>query len=265
MACTALGADHGHTLHYHGHSVVHRLPAHVKVVAALTFVGTVVAAPRGAWTAYLALAGVLAVAVALTRVPPSYLLARMLIEAPVVVFAAILPFVSAGERTTVAGLSVSTIGLVSAGTIVAKATLGTVAALLLATTTEARDLVVGLQRLRLPGQLVAILGFMIRYVDVVTDQLRRMRMAQTARGFHARSWRSWRVLASTGGALFVRSYERGERVHLAMLSRGYQGTIPYADAQGAASAATWARAMALPAVAAAITVVTVLTTRAASA
>jgi cobalt/nickel transport system permease protein len=33
------------------------------------------------------------------------------------------------------------------------------------------------------------------------------------------------VLASTAGALFIRSYERGERVHLAMLSRGYDGRI----------------------------------------
>lgn len=258
MACRALGADHGHTLHYHGHSVVHRLPAHVKVVAALGFVGSVVAAPRGAWAAYLALAGVLMVAVAVTTVPPSYLLARLLVEVPVLVFAATLPFVSAGERVTVAGLSLSTTGLVSAGTILAKATLGTLAALLLATTTEARDLVVGLQRLRLPAQLVAILGFMIRYVDVVADQLRRMRMAQTARGFRATSWRSWPVLASTGGALFVRSYERGERVHLAMLSRGYQGTIPYADDRSGTSARTWAQAMALPLLALAISAVALL-------
>jgi cobalt/nickel transport system permease protein len=34
------------------------------------------------------------------------------------------------------------------------------------------------------------------------------------------------VLAASSGALFVRSYERGERVHLAMLSRGFSGRLP---------------------------------------
>jgi cobalt/nickel transport system permease protein len=54
----------------------------------------------------------------------------------------------------------------------------------------------------------------------------RMRMALTARGFEARNPRHWPVLARSAGALFIRSYERGERVHLAMLSRGYDGRLP---------------------------------------
>ena len=34
------------------------------------------------------------------------------------------------------------------------------------------------------------------------------------------------MLATAAGALFIRSYERGERVHLAMIARGYQGDLP---------------------------------------
>jgi cobalt/nickel transport system permease protein len=80
--------------------------------------------------------------------------------------------------------------------------------------------------LRLPARLVEIIGFMIRYLDVVTDELRRMRIALESRGFSARSPRHWPVIARSLGALFIRSYERGERVHLAMLSRGYDGRLP---------------------------------------
>ncbi len=110
----------------------------------------------------------------------------------------------------------------AAGALVVKGTLGVLAALLLAATTEPRDVLRGLERLRVPAPMVQIMGFMIRYLDVVTADMARMRMALTARGFEARNPRHWPVLARSAGALFIRSYERGERVHLAMLSRGHQ-------------------------------------------
>ena len=147
-------------------------------------------------------------------------------EVPFVVFAVVLPFVATGPRISVLGLSVSEPGLVAAWALLAKGTLGVLAALLLAATTEPRDLLTGLTRLRLPRQLVEIMGFMVRYVEVVTGDLRRMSIALASRGFDARSPRQWPVLATCLGALFVRSYERGERVHLAMLSRGYAGSLP---------------------------------------
>ncbi|HEU0285686.1 MAG TPA: energy-coupling factor transporter transmembrane component T, partial [Nocardioidaceae bacterium] len=103
--------------------------------------------------------------------------------------------------------------------------LGIWTSMLLAGTTRPQELVAGLQRLRLPRLMVEILSFMVRYLDVVAEDLRRMRIARDSRAFSARGPRHWGVLASTAGALFVRSYERGERVHLAMLSRGYAGRL----------------------------------------
>ena len=52
-----------------------------------------------------------------------------------------------------------------------------------------------------------------------------MKVARESRGFSATGIKHWKVLAHSAGALFIRSYERGERVHLAMLARGYNGTI----------------------------------------
>ena len=90
-----------------------------------------------------------------------------------------------------------------------------------------------------------IASFMIRYGDVVTDEMRRMSIARRSRGFEARGVRQWGVLAASAGALFIRSYERGERVHLAMVSRGYTGSMPVID-EVTASRAQWAYASALP-------------------
>jgi cobalt/nickel transport system permease protein len=72
-----------------------------------------------------------------------------------------------------------------------------------------------------------------------------MRIARESRGFEARGMRHWGVLAKSAGALFIRSYERGERVHLAMVSRGYTGTMPVLDDAGA-TRAQWSYALALP-------------------
>lgn len=215
-----MGAGHGHRLHYHGHSPVHRAPAHVKILALLAFVVTVVATPREWFVAYLGFLGLVLVTVRVAQVPLPYLLKRLVVEVPFVVFAVLMPFVATGPRIDVLGLSLSEPGLLSAWGLLAKGTLGVLASLLLAATTEPRDLLQGLERLRLPRELVQIMGFMVRYLDVVGGEMSRMRMALLARGFSARDPRHWPVLARSAGALFVRSYERGERVHLAMLSRG---------------------------------------------
>jgi cobalt/nickel transport system permease protein len=218
-----VGAGHGHRLHYHGHSVVHRAPAHLKILALVGFMLLVVATPREWYAAFGGYLLVLAGVVAASGVPFGYLAKRMVIEVPFLVFAALMPFVATGPRVEVLGVALSEPGLLAAWGLVAKGTLGVLASLTLAATTEAADVLAGLQRLRMPALIVQIMGFMIRYLDVVTADLGRMITAMRSRGVDPRSPRHWPALARTLGALFVRSYERGERVHLAMLSRGYDG------------------------------------------
>jgi cobalt/nickel transport system permease protein len=221
-----MGAGHGHKLHFHGHSPVHRAPAHLKVLALLGFMLLVVATPGDWLPAFAGYLAVLVAVVAVSRVPATYLLRRTVVEVPFVVFALLMPFIATGPRVDVLGVAVSQPGLTAAWTLLVKGTLGVLASLTLAATTEPRDLLAGLERLRVPNLLVQIMGFMVRYLDVVTDEMRRMRVARESRGFTARDVRHWPVIARSAGALFIRSYERGERVHLAMLSRGYTGTLP---------------------------------------
>lgn len=226
-----MGAGHGHRLHFHGHSPVHRAPAHLKILALLGFALTVVATPREWYPVFAGYLLVLLGVLALAGVPLRYVLPRMVIEVPFLVFAALIPFVAEGPQVEVAmpgGWSfwVSESGLVAAWGLAVKGTLGVLASLTLAATTEPAAVLQGLQRLRFPDLLVQIMSFMIRYLDVVTADLGRMVTAMRSRGVDPRSPRHWPALARTLGALFVRSYERGERVHLAMLSRGYDGRLP---------------------------------------
>ncbi|QES42099.1 MULTISPECIES: cobalt ECF transporter T component CbiQ [Streptomyces] len=240
-----MGAGHAHRLYRQGRSPVHALPPHTKLAAVLCFVIVVVSTPREAMWAFGLYAVLLGVVAYVARVPAGFLLKRLLIEIPFVAFAVLLPFVAQGERVDVLGLSLSVNGLWGAWNVLAKGTLGVAASVLLAATTELRELLLGLQRLKLPPLLVQIASFMIRYGDVITDEMRRMKIARESRGFAARGVRQWGVLAKSAGALFIRSYERGERVHLAMVSRGYAGSMPVID-DITASRAQWTYALTLP-------------------
>jgi cobalt/nickel transport system permease protein len=243
-----MGAGHAHRLYLERDSVVHRLPPHVKLVAAVGFVFVVVSTPREQVWAFGAYALLLAAVAAVARVPAPTVLRRMLVELPFVAFAFLMPFVARGERTEVLGVSVSVAGLWAAWNLLAKATLGVVTSILLAATTDLRDLLVGLERLRMPGLIVQIMSFMVRYGDVITDEMRRMRIARESRGFEGRDVRAIPVVARSAGALFIRSYERGERVHLAMLSRGYDGRMPVTR-EITAGRRDWSLGLALPAAA----------------
>ncbi|MFF1378560.1 cobalt ECF transporter T component CbiQ [Streptomyces sp. NPDC058308] len=240
-----MGAGHAHRLYRRGGSPVHALPPHTKLAAVFCFVIVVVSTPREAMWAFGLYAVLLGVVAYAARIPAGFLLKRLLIEIPFVAFAVLMPFVAQGERVDVLGLSLSVNGLWGAWNVLAKGTLGVAASVLLAATTELRALLLGLQRLKLPPLLVQIASFMIRYGDVITDEMRRMKIARDSRGFEARGVRQWGVLAKSAGALFIRSYERGERVHLAMVSRGYAGSMPVID-EVEASRAQWTYALALP-------------------
>ena len=240
-----MGAGHAHQLYQDLASPVHRLPAHCKLVATVGFVLVVVITPREQFWAFGCYAALLTAVAAIAGIPYRLVAKRMLVEVPFVLFALAMPFIATGPRTQVLGIGMSVEGLYGAWNMLAKATLGVVCSILLAATTEIRDLLTGLHRLRMPALLVQIMTFMVRYADVVTDEMRRMRIAREARGFVARDLRQLPVLARSAGALFIRCYERGERVHLAMLSRGYDGRLPM-DGSAAVARGQWSRAMALP-------------------
>ncbi|MFG3710316.1 cobalt ECF transporter T component CbiQ [Micromonospora sp. NPDC047730] len=256
-----MGAGHAHVLYREGTSPVHRLPPEVKIAAMVVFTLAVVATPREAFWAFGGYALLVAVVAALARVGPGWLLGRSLIELPFVLFAVALPFLGAGERVDVLGLSLSSDGLLGAWNIVAKGTLGVLASLLLAATTTTRDLIVGLDRLRCPQILTQIATFMLRYLDVLVGEARRMRVARVSRGDDPRFLWQLRGFAAGIGALFLRAFERGERVYLAMLSRGYAGRMPAVwQGAGAATAGQWLVAATVPVLAATIAATAVVLT-----
>jgi cobalt/nickel transport system permease protein len=230
-------------------TAVHRLAPECKLVALAAFVVAVALVPYATFAPYAIDAALLAAVAAWARVSPRFLATRLAIEVPFVLFVVLLPVVGGGPRVTVLGIGLSEPGLLTAGGIVCKATLAVLATAVLAATTPAGDIVAGLQRLRVPRALTAVGGFAVRYLQVVLEELRRLQLARVARGDDARWLWQARTVARTAGALAMRCFERGERVHGAMLARGFTGRMPDVAAAPRGSARAWVAvaAAALPA------------------
>ncbi|MET0296137.1 MAG: cobalt ECF transporter T component CbiQ [Microbacterium sp.] len=202
-------------------SALHRLPARAKVIALVGFALGVVAIPREWFGVYALAAGLLVALAASAGIRPFWIARRLVIELPLLVFVVLLPFVATGPRVQVGELSLSVAGLWGAWAILAKATLALVAALILVATTEPRRIVQAFEQLRLPRQLTMIMGFMLRYLELIAAELHRARIARASRGFRATGVRAWPHLGASVAGVFVRSHGRGERIHLAMLARGH--------------------------------------------
>jgi cobalt/nickel transport system permease protein len=206
--------------------VAHLLPSHLKILAVLAFISVSVSTPITRWPAFIAFFLLLVATAYASKIPLLLLFKRALIEIPFIFFAILMPFFGTGERFEIAGIELYREGLLAGTSIVVKGTLGVLAAVILSTTTTAREILRGLERLKLPAVMVQIASFMLRYVNVISDEMERMKVARESRGFIATGIKHWKVIATSAAALFIRSYERGERVHLAMLSRGFDGNLP---------------------------------------
>ena len=155
-------------------------------------------------------------------------------------FLAALPlvFTRAGDPWTTIALgpieaTISGQGVREFTTIAIKSWVSVQAALLLTFTTPFHDLVDALRQLRLPRIMVAIISFMYRYLAVLAGEASRMNRARAARsadrdgrGGGSLRWRA-SVTGHLVGSLFLRSYERSERIYGAMQARGFDGELRY--------------------------------------
>ena len=189
-----------------------------------------VSTPLQFWPVYVACASVLVLVAIVGRIPPIDIWRRARLVLPLILFVAIfLPFFRKGGTEYHLGpISVSEEGLRTFAEVSSKATIGTVSAVLLGATATFPSVLHGLEAMRVPRLFVLIAGFMYRYLFVIVDEARRMRAALTARAYRPRHLLQSTAIGKVIGSLFLRSYGRGERVYLAMLARGYRGSMPVA-------------------------------------
>ncbi|MCL5942920.1 MAG: cobalt ECF transporter T component CbiQ [Actinobacteria bacterium] len=222
------GTHHFLTDERFGTSPIHRLDPRTKILGLVGLTVVSVSTPAGAVWAFALYAGILLFLLGLSRLPVRFVLRRVAAVLPfVVVVAVFLPFFdrAGGGGYNIGGVRVSGAGLLVLWNVTAKAALGVTATTLLAATTSFPELIAGLERLRTPRLFTLIISFMYRYTFLFVEEFRRMRRAMEARNFQGRWLWQAAIVGHMVSSLFLRSYQRGERVYLAMLSRGYDGSM----------------------------------------
>jgi len=216
-------------------SVIHHLDARSKILAFIGGVLVCVSTPPTAYSAFAVYAGVLAVVFFLSKLPLMNLCKRVLIVVPfAVMVAAFAPFlkpsqIAGGYSLGIGSAAIATPGLV-VWNVIAKSLLAASMIILLTSSTTFPSLLQGLQRLRVPEIIIMLLSFTYRYIFVLTDEFQRLLRARDLRGYRGK----WLGHASSLGhliaSMFIRTYERAERVYTAMISRGFEGRFSHLPA-----------------------------------
>ena len=214
-----------------GTSIWHSLAPRTRLLCTILLVFAIALTPNGRWLTWAIYGiGVLSV-ILLSRVTLSVLSKRIAVEFSFigVVLLGTL-FRGGGEVLWSWGmLRVTTEGLMVLGSVSIKALLSLLALNLLTLTTSIAALLNALIALRTPPILVAILASMYRYISVLLGEFNAMRRAAASRNLTGSDRRVRQVIGNMMGSLFIRTYERGDRVYQAMLARGYQGVPPVFD------------------------------------
>jgi cobalt/nickel transport system permease protein len=205
-------------------SPIHRLDPRAKILAVLAYSVTLISLPRytlpSPW--FLIFPAVLLL---LGGIPLRFVAKHTLIVSSFIVFAALLSPIF-DRQPMLVGHTTIRAGWVLAASLVLRFVLGMAALIALASTTRFPELLKGLEWLRVPKPLITQLRFLYRYLFLLMDQAMHMRQARLARDAGRGPFGSrWRAGGGQIGVLFLRTLEGAERMHLAMIARGYQGTI----------------------------------------
>jgi len=205
-------------------SPMHRFDPRAKIIAFLFLIFSVVLIPD-LKVAFIGLFFAIFLLI-LSRIPLSFVLGHLKWVAMFVLsFFVILAFTFPGkEMANFYFLSITAEGLYTGSLITVRAFSAVILIFPMIGTMRFDMTIKALDKLKVPNSLVQMLMFTYRYIFVFADEFQQMWTAMASRGFKLRTTLyALRTIGKVMGMLFVRSYERAERVYRAMRSRGYTG------------------------------------------
>lgn len=160
----------------------------------------------------------------LADLPLRVILQKILLAAPFTLFVGILnPFFDSTPMLQLGNIYI-TAGVISFISIFLRMLLCVTASLLLIATTPFHEICHSLASLGVPRPFVTQLMLLHRYIFILTGEAARLIQARSLRSFNGKGT-ELRYFIPMLGQLLLRSMDRAQRVHLAMLSRGFTGDI----------------------------------------
>lgn len=217
------------------HSIVHHLDPRTKIVTTVFLILTIVLTNPMEFSKFFFYFLILICLTFLAKIKVFYIIKRASIVLPFVFLViAFIPFLKFGNvlrsyNVWLFQLNITDKGLLVIWNVFIKSFLSSMSLVLLSSTTPFSRLLKGFEKLGLPIIFVMILSFMYRYIFVLVDEALKMNTAMYARNAKLDHIRRLKVLGNIIGSLFLRTYERAERIYMVMLSRGFNGHIRLID------------------------------------
>lgn len=207
-----------------GDTPIHRRDPRAKVIVALAFIVTVVSYNKYDISGLIPLFIYPVALAAIGDLPPGALLGRLLLASPFALIVGVFnPFLDRTIALEVGPITV-TGGWVSYASILLRFLLTVSAALVLISTTGFTQVCMAMNRLGVPKILTVQLLLLYRYIFVLAGEASRMHKAWSLRSVGEKRI-PMRILGSLAGQLLLRALDRAQRLHMAMLSRGFDGEI----------------------------------------
>lgn len=193
-------------------SYLSRRSVRFKIIFCLVFVILIALTPIKIKFAFVFYGLLLVFLIFASRIPLIFFLKRLLTILPFVILIAVsIPFIQKD-------------GWVIFISCLIKAILIIFSLVLLIQTTPFNHLLDALSNLRVPGLMIMLLSFMYRYLFIIEDEILRKKRALDLRSGGKRDWAIMKSMANMLGSFFIHTYERAERIYLAMCARGYEGS-----------------------------------------
>ncbi|GBF80293.1 cobalt ECF transporter T component CbiQ [Aphanothece sacrum] len=212
----------------------HILASQTRLLCTLISVFAIALTPNGKWLSWIIYGIGLLILILISRVSFRQLLSKVMIEfafVGVVLLGTL--FRREGEVILSWGIiQITTTGVMILGSVTIKVILSLFALNILIITTSIPQIFQGLLILKIPPLLVAIMASMYRYIGVLIEEVTTMKRAAMSRNLMINRGTIRYVMGNGIGSLFIRTYDRGERIHQAMLARGYQGIPPVQEFPG---------------------------------
>lgn len=198
----------------------------MKLIAALYIILAIVSQPPGDLLPFALYGILLLLLVLLSRIPFLFVIRRVLLILPFVVFAAVFYPISVKLSDSSVDLTIHHPAVLKGVSILLKAVLSVMVLTILVSTERFHHLLGAMRRLKMPSVLCVTSALMYRYIFILADESMKTSLARQSRTPGKIKQNKLKVLGNQVAVIFLRSWERSRMIYDAMVSRGFSGDFP---------------------------------------